>query len=616
MVLRVGGLASGMDIESIVKNLMTAERMPLDKLKQQKQTLEWQRDQYREMNILLQDFRNLTSSTGMKRTQNYRASAVTSSNEALISATASAAASQATYNISSVTKLASAETWVTAKLNDGTTLDASKSLNDATNNSFSSGFSWLAGKVESKTLSNVSGETVSLGVAADSVKLIDENGEAVKMSIKVNGVDYNIVESFSTSPVNEATIDEDGNIMFSNPIAANSTVKVDYISASTTEKYADFSITTQTSKGEVKGNILISSTDTLNQVVSKVNNSSAGVSMFFDSATNKISLMQKETGDFTKNGSGDYAANEEPNIAITGLFAKNVLQLDATDTNKTKIVEGADAALTINGLETTRKSNTFDMNGVSITLKGEFDSTKSVSLAVSKDTNKVYDNIKDFVEKYNTLIAAISTKTNEERYRSYTPLTDDQREQLSDKQQEQWEEKAKSGLLRRDTALTGILSTMRSNFYQPVSNSNTSSAYNQLSAIGITTSKNYLEGGKLEIDETKLKKALAENPEAVEALFIGGGDSTSISEQGIIHRLYDTVGKTMDQLKDRAGSAGATNQKFALGRQLSNIDSSITRFESRLTQVEDRYWKQFTAMEKAIQQANSQSSYLMQQFSM
>ncbi|MET1032016.1 flagellar cap protein FliD N-terminal domain-containing protein, partial [Domibacillus tundrae] len=69
MVLRVGGLASGMDIESIVKNVMTAERMPLDKLKQKKQTLEWQRDQYREMNILLQDFLNLTSSTGMKKTQ-------------------------------------------------------------------------------------------------------------------------------------------------------------------------------------------------------------------------------------------------------------------------------------------------------------------------------------------------------------------------------------------------------------------------------------------------------------------------------------------------------------------------------------------------------------------
>ncbi|MCM3787399.1 flagellar filament capping protein FliD [Domibacillus indicus] len=613
MVLRVGGMASGMDTESIIKDLMKAERIPLDKLKQKKQTLEWQRDQYREMNLLLNDFKNLTSSTGMKKTQNYRASAVTTSNESLVTATSSTAASQGSYNISSVTKLASAETWVTAKLNEtaGETLDATKALSDAANNSFAKDFAWTSGKVESKTLSGVTGgNTVSLGVAAGSV----QSADAVKMSVKVNGVDYNVIapgDSFDASK-NQAKIDADGNITFSNSIAAGSTVKVDYISvAQNGEQYADFSITAQTSKGEVEENFLISSTDTLNQVVSKVNGSNAGVSMFFDMATNKISLMQKETGDFTKDNNGDYTLNTASNLSISGVFATDILKLD----NTAAVSKGSDAEFVINGLATTRKSNTFDMNGVSITLKGTFDSTQAISLSVSKDTDTVYNNIKDFVDKYNTLIAAISKKTSEERYRDYTPLTDEQREQLSDKQQEQWEEKAKSGLLRRDTTLTGVLSTMRSNFSQAVTNSSTNASYNQLAEIGITTSSNYLEGGKLEIDETKLKKALAENPEAVEALFIGGSGSTSVSEQGIIHRLYNTVDKAMDQLKDRAGSAGYTNQKFAIGRQLTSVDNSITRFEDRLTQVEDRYWKQFTAMEKAMQNANSQSAYLMQQFS-
>ncbi|MEM1502971.1 flagellar filament capping protein FliD [Domibacillus sp. 8LH] len=613
MVLRVGGMASGMDTESIIKDLMKAERIPLDKLKQKKQTLEWQRDQYREMNLLLNDFKNLTSSTGMKKTQNYRSSGVTTSNESLVTATSSTAASQGSYNISSVSKLASAETWVTGKLNEttGETLDATKALSDVTNNSFAKDFVWTSGKVESKTLSSVTGgNTVSLGVTAGSVQAAD----AVKMSVKVNGVDYNVIaagDSFDASK-NQAKIDADGNITFSNSIAAGSTVKVDYISvAQNGEQYADFSITAQTSKGEIEENFLISSTDTLNQVVSKVNGSNAGVSMFFDTATNKVSLMQKETGDFTKDSNGDYTLNTASNLSISGVFAADVLKLDNTAT----VSKGSDAEFVINGLATTRKSNTFDMNGVSITLKGTFDSTKAVSLSVSKDTDKVYNNIKDFIDKYNTLIAAISTKTSEERYRSYTPLTDEQREQLSDKQQEQWEEKAKSGLLRRDTTLTGVLSAMRSNFSQVVTNSSTNASYNQLAEIGITTSSNYLEGGKLEIDETKLKKALAENPEAVEALFIGGSGSTSVSEQGIIHRLYNTVDKAMDQLKDRAGSAGYTNQKFAIGRQLTSVDNSITRFGDRLTQVEDRYWKQFTAMEKAMQNANSQSAYLMQQFS-
>src|SRR3954453_16997638 len=103
MVLRIGGLASGMDIDSIVKNLMTAERMPLDKLKQKKQVLEWQRDDYRSMNTLLLNFR--TELTNMKLTTKYRARTTTSTNEAQVTATASSAASQSSYSISNVTQL-------------------------------------------------------------------------------------------------------------------------------------------------------------------------------------------------------------------------------------------------------------------------------------------------------------------------------------------------------------------------------------------------------------------------------------------------------------------------------------------------------------------------------
>ena len=79
----------------------------------------------------------------------------------------------------------------------------------------------------------------------------------------------------------------------------------------------------------------------------------------------------------------------------------------------------------------------------------------------NNDSSKVFENVKNFITKYNELIDKIQTKTSEERYRNYTPLTDAQREQLSDKQQEQWEEKAKSGLLRNDSILTNLLTKMR-----------------------------------------------------------------------------------------------------------------------------------------------------------
>jgi flagellar hook-associated protein 2 len=133
-----------------------------------------------------------------------------------------------------------------------------------------------------------------------------------------------------------------------------------------------------------------------------------------------------------------------------------------------------------------------------------------------------------------------------------------------------------------------------------------------LSNIGISTTSNYREGGKLIIDEAKLKKAIEENPEGVEKLFTSNGATSG--EKGIITKLYDNLKTTMDKLNAKAGTSSSTSQQFTIGRNLSSIDSQIDRFEDRLTQVENRYWAQFTAMEKAIQRSNDQMNYLMQQF--
>ncbi len=187
-------------------------------------------------------------------------------------------------------------------------------------------------------------------------------------------------------------------------------------------------------------------------------------------------------------------------------------------------------------------------------------------------------------------------------------MTDDEREELSEKQQEKWEEMARSGLLKGDMVLSGVLSSMRMDMYSTVE---TNGIFKQLASIGIKTTANYLEGGKLEIDEAKLKAALEEDPESVENLFRG---NDSEAGKGIVHRLYDTVDASMKKLQEKAGRATSTNQQFTLGRELISVDKSIDRFEDKLKLTEERYWRQFTAMERAIQQANQQSAYLMQQF--
>lgn len=587
--MRIAGLASGMDIDSIVKNLMTAERMPLDKLKQKKQILEWKRDDYRSLNTQLLSFRDKL--TQLKLTPNYRARTVSSSNEGRVTATVTSGASQASYSISEVKQLATAATKVNAgklsEMGNGDKVDPSMSLLSQ-EQAFGQKITWNKGVVEAKTI-NVKEANMKILPLEDITLTTDD-----LLNVKVNGKSYEIITS--GEPKAGQVLLDGGNLKFGSELAKDSVVKLDYVVPSETEQYATFEIESHTSQGVISERIIIRQEDSLNSVIRKVNESSVGVTMFYDSFSDQVTLTRKETGDFNKDGA---------EITVRGQFIEDILRFkESTETG------GQNAVFTINGLETQRNTNTFDMSGVTFTLKQTFAAVEgeSVAITIGNDSNQVFENIKTFVNQYNELIADIGKKLNEEKHRSYKPLTDEEREELSEKQQEKWEEMAKSGLLKGDPILSSVLSAMRLDMSSTVE---TNGLFKQLASIGIKTTANYLEGGKLEIDEAKLKAALEQDPDSVENLFRGNGLG---SDRGIIHKLYDTVDASMNKLRDKAGRATSTNQQFALGRELLSVDKGIDRFEDKMKIVESRYWRQFTAMEKAIQRANQQSMYLMQQF--
>jgi flagellar hook-associated protein 2 len=678
-----------MDIDQLVSDLMKAERMPLDKMKQKKQVMEWQRDDYRSMNTLLLNFR--TELTQMKLSTKYRARSTTTTNDARVTATATSAAALASYSISKVEKLASAATKVNAgRISDSTDkkVDVNKSLFEGIQDfSAGAGFVWDKGSVESKTL-NVVEEKKSFSLE------LNENvsiANFTSMNVKVNGKAYEIKSGITEADLKEGQVlvDAAGNLTFKDPLTKGSSIKVDYIATNKIEtitagedfttftlskgsinsiktfdiggagtytipdqssdkvlweiinggevvgtidrtngkvmmnepipkdtvievdykqNYTNFKVGSYTSNGLVTENFNIQGSESLNNVINKVNTSSAGVTMFYDSFTDQITLTRTETGNF--HGLDGESTTRTPvaddEIIASGNFIDNVLKFSgATETG------GVNAVFTINGLKTERSSNTFDISGVTFTLKQTF-SDAPVDIAINNNTNDIFENIKGFVDKYNELIGKIQSEVSEEKYKSYTPLTDEQREQLSDKQQEQWEEKAKSGTLRRDPTLSSLLTTMRTDFYTSVNSEGINPLYKQLSAIGIKTTANYLEGGKLEINEAELKKAIEADPASIEKLFNASG--TTNDQKGIVQRLYDTVNNSMEKIKLKAGNSFSTNQQFTMGKQLDSLNKSIDRFEDRLTQVENRYWSQFTAMEKAIQRSNEQMAYLMQQF--
>ncbi|MEE6134123.1 flagellar filament capping protein FliD [Priestia sp. GS2] len=595
-MVRIGGLASGMDIDQIVSDLMKAERMPLDKIKQKKQTTEWQRDQYREMNRLLTEFRD--SAFNMTLQSTYMVKSSSSADESKVTATATTSAGNASYTLSNVT-MATAAKNISGAVSGTTKIDPSKSL-WSQQSAFSGGLTWQTKTINQSAITVASDTTkVSLGKGAIS---------NLPTSITVNDADgastnYTVVNSADNLGANDVFIDAaTGEMTFGTQLAKDSVVQgFDY-----EQNYVSFAIITYDENGKAieddqkngKMNFEFDGTKSLNDVISTINNSKVGISAFYDSGTDKIMFTRKDTGKLTS--STDAAG---PQMKLEGDFLTQTLKLDQTNEQS-----GTDATFEINGLQTTRKSNTFTISGVSFTLQDNF--TAPVRVNVSNNTDKAVESIKNFVTKYNELIATLNGKITEERYRDYGPLTDAQREGLTDKQAEQWEEKAKSGLLKNDSILSSGLNQMRSNWYSAVSG--LTGEFKQLTDIGITTSTNYMDRGKLVINETKLKEALEKDPQSVMDLFSKNGETTS--EKGIVRRLRESVTDTVSKIEQRAGRSTWTNTQFVLGRNLRDMDDQISRFESRLVQVEDRYWRQFTAMEKAIQNSNAQSMQLSQYF--
>ncbi|MEC2071257.1 flagellar hook-associated protein 2 [Alkalihalophilus marmarensis] len=607
--MRMGGLASGMDTEQIMRDLMRAERMPVDNMVKQRQVVEWQMDAYREVNRKFNEFRNKMVDQFILTSANLSAKRVTSSNSSLVSATASASSGNVSLRISQVKELARAESNFSAdRISGEEKVDTSKALKDQ---KFDQPIVWKDGAVKTETI-RTSSATTSVSFAQGNVNNLKENAE-VDTVVKVNGKEFEVVQGEPGE--NQVKVDyQTGTLSFANTIASGAQVSVTFIEQSETEKYTTSSIITFDRDGkEVKDTFVIKDSETLSQVFQKVNRSNVGVSIFYDEHNDGVSATRKETGINNKNGGNEMVFGDG--------FFKEVLKLkenyqvvneEGEPETRSNVQAAKNAVFTINGMATERQTNTFTIDGVTITLRGETVGNEEVSLSVSTDTDKVFDTIKGFVDQYNELLDFVNGKLTEERYRDYKPLTDEERDAISEKEAERWDERAQSGMLRNDRMIQSVMDRMRTDIYGMVSN-NLGSDYNQLSAIGITTSRDYNERGKLEINEDRLRQAIERDPAGVAAIF--NSDGPTSGEKGIIRRMRETLTSGIDSISGRAGGMGGkvANHQFTLGREIESINTRITNFERRLQQVEDRYWRQFTAMEKAMQQANAQAESLFAQ---
>lgn len=231
-----------------------------------------------------------------------------------------------------------------------------------------------------------------------------------------------------------------------------------------------------------------------------------------------------------------------------------------------------------------------------------------------EDKDAIYAKINSFVTVYNDTSVAIKSKIDERVERAYQPLSSDEKKAMSGDDVTTWEQKAKKGLLARDSILTEGYNDLRTNVTTAIDGLTT---YTSLTDIGVTTGaydkSNPATAGKLYIDSNKLKAAIDANPQAVIDMFTVHGTGNS---RGIAQRIYEDTGDVMSEISNKAGSSNGsyTSVNTTLGRQDFNIDAKILKLTDLINKREDRYYKMFSAMESAIAKGNSQMSWLQSQF--
>ena len=283
-----------------------------------------------------------------------------------------------------------------------------------------------------------------------------------------------------------------------------------------------------------------------------------------------------------------------------------------TDARK---IDGCDSEIYLNGIKYTGSSNSYSINGLNITAQvvtdtdGKASDANAISITTSTDTQGIYDKIKDFLSQYNSLINEITSLYNADSAKGYEPLTDDEKDAMSDTEVEKWEQKIKDSLLRRDDNLESLMSAMTSAMSGAVE-VNGKKYY--LSNFGIKT-LGYLNAPKNQqnayhIDGDEDDANSSGNADKLMTAITNDPDTVINFMQGLASNLYNSVHKKM-QTSSLSSIYTVYNDK-EMASEYSDYTDLIKKWEEKLQDKEDYYYKKFSSMETALSKLNSQTSSL------
>lgn len=689
MAVRMTGMISGLDTESLIQGMVDAQRLKNKRVEDKQTLLTWKQDKWKELNAKI--YKLYTDDLSKMRLQsNYMTKNVTSSNNSLVSVVAGTAAPEGAHLLK-VTQLASSQYITGGQLASGIT--TSTKLSDALIGMSSSAGNDLVIQIkngeteknlvvtENTTLGDFINAAKDAGLnasydatqrrlfisskssgAANAFSIttgeMSETGSTALLNIQ-SMVNYSgltstnrikvdaAIDALNETSITGATYDNIYNkVMTSDPtlVAANADEQKLINALTTLRDLAKTKIekdtntaAVQTVKEDIKQTLLAEPENaslTAEQLKALVDKEYASTELVDDGNGNmitKAALYQNQVkaeydSNIAANLSGvfsvttgslytsinTYVSNDAIGAAITNNLTK--IGLDeitgaaktATSATEVTVVAASDSKITLDGAELTGSSNIFNVNGLTITANGLTATGETVTLSVSNNLQGTYDMVKNFIKSYNELLKEMNELYYAPSSRGYDPLSDDEKEAMTDDQIEKWETKIQDSILRRDSSLGALIEGMRTSLNK---STEVGGLRYSLSSFGIQTSSDYTEKGLLHIygdeddslysgSENKLMKALEQNPDVV---------MEALSE--ITQNLYSTMKDKMESIPNVRSAFTFYNDK-TMAKQQTEYAKQIAILESKLTDMENKYYKQFAAMETAMAKMQSQSNAL------
>lgn len=571
MAMRVSGINSGLDTDAIVQELVSAYSKKTEKYTKEQTKLGWKQEAWKGLNTKVYSLYNSVGK--MRYSSAYSMKKTTVSDTTKATVTASGDAVNGTQKLH-VLSTAQSGYLTGGKLafrkevtKDGVTTLEKTELKDKDGN---------PEKLTSTTKLSALGYTDGKDTTLD-IHTTNEKGEAVTQKITL-GKDSTIQDVVSALRENglNASFDENNGRLF--------------VSSKDTGKAADFTISASTTKKIPKTD------DDGNLVKDKDGN---------------VVMEEIKMSD-------DESASSKKLLGLLGLDTVN-----NTYDNQAVKIDGRNAVISLNGVKYTNTTNDFAINGLNVSVTGvtddvtdpenvdllTLDDRTAITITTTTDSQGIYDKVKDFLTEYNNIINEITKLYNADSAGSYEPLTDDEKDKMSDTEIEKWETKIKDSLLRRDNSLSSIMSSMMTAMSSSIEINGKSYA---LSSFGIQT-LGYLNAAENEqnayhIDGDEDDENTSGNKDKLMAAITSDPDSVVEFMKQLSSKLYKAMDDQMQSSSLRSRYKIYNDKE--LDKEYSNLTKTIKQWESKVSDKEDYYYKKFSNMETALSKLQSQTSSL------